>query len=171
MKKVNRKGFSTIEGVLLIVIAAIVVFVIWYVFHTKNNTNNIYGNAANTSSTTPAATKQSNAKNNATTSSIIQTKTDSKLGKYLADSSGKPLYTYSQDTENTSNCTGACLTNWPVYKATSSSASLPANVGTITRSDGTLQYTYKKKPLYYFTCDTSSGITGNGVDGFNIATP
>ncbi|HET6864220.1 MAG TPA: hypothetical protein VFH37_03440 [Candidatus Saccharimonadales bacterium] len=171
MKKANRKGFSTIEAVLVIVIIAIVGFVVWYVFHTKNTTNNIYGNAANTSTTAPAATKKSPTKTTTNTSSIIQTKTDSKLGQYLADSSGKPLYTYSQDTDNTSNCFGSCLTNWPAYKATSSSTSLPANVGTITRSDGTVQYTYNKKPLYYFSGDTSGTITGNGVEGFSIATP
>ena len=172
MKKVNRKGFSTIEAILVIVIIAIVAFVIWYIFHTKNTTNNIYGNAANTSSSTPAPTKQTSNKNTASTASIIQTKTDPKLGKYLADGSGKPLYTYSQDTDNTSNCTGSCLTNWPPYKATSSSANLPANVATITRSDGGgVQYTYQKKPLYYFSGDSAGKVTGNGVDGFNIATP
>lgn len=171
MKKINREGFSTIEAVLVIVIIAIVGFVVWYVFHTKNTTNNIYGNAANTSATVPAATNKSTTKPTSSASSIIQTKTDPKLGQYLADGSGKPLYTYSQDTDNTSNCSGSCLANWPVYKATSSSASLPANVGTITRSDGTVQYTYNKKPLYYFSGDTSGSITGNGVEGFNIATP
>jgi predicted lipoprotein with Yx(FWY)xxD motif len=166
MKKASQKGFSAIEGVLIVVIIAIVGFVVWYVFHTKNNTNNIYGNTANTSTTTTPSTSS---KTNSTL--IIQTKTDPKLGKYLADGSGKPLYTYGQDTDNTSNCTGDCLTNWPPYKATSSSDSLPTNVGTITRSDGTVQYTYNKKPLYYFTGDTSTTPTGNGVDGFNVATP
>lgn len=168
MKKVSRKGFSTVEAILIIVIIAIVGFVVWYVFHTKNNTNNIYSNAANTQTTPPPSTSSSSK----TSSTIIQTKTDPKLGQYLADGSGKPLYTYSQDTDNTSNCTGSCLTNWPAYKATSSTANLPANVGTITRTDGGgVQYTYKKKPLYYFSGDTSSTPTGNNVDGFVLATP
>ncbi|HET7827364.1 MAG TPA: hypothetical protein VFK97_00670 [Candidatus Saccharimonadales bacterium] len=166
MKKFSQKGFSTIETVLVLVIIAIIAGVVWYVFHTKNNTNSIYGNAANTSMTVPA--KKSTA---STTKLIIQTKTDSKLGKYLADGNGKPLYTYSKDTANTSNCTGSCLTNWPIYKASSSTTVLPANVGTITRADGSIQYTYNKKPLYYFSGDTGTAITGNGLDGFNIATP
>lgn len=171
MKKLSRKGFSTIEAILVIVIVAIVAFVVWYVFHTKNNTNNIYGNAANTQTTVPATTNKAKTSTNTSAKPIVQTKTDSKLGKYLADGNGKPLYTYDQDTDNTSNCTGSCLTNWPAYKATSSSASLPTNVGTITRSDGSVQYTYNKKPLYYFSGDTGSTITGNGVEGFSIATP
>lgn len=169
MKKVSRKGFSTIEAVLVLIIIAIVGFVIWYVFHTKNTTNNIYGNAANTSSQTPA---QSSTNNSTSTKPIIQTKTDATLGKYLADGNGKPLYIYAKDTANTSNCTGSCLSNWPAYKATSTTANLPANVGTITRSDGGgVQYTYKKMPLYYFTGDTGSSPTGNGVQEFTIATP
>jgi predicted lipoprotein with Yx(FWY)xxD motif len=169
MKKSSQKGFSAIEGVLVVVIIAIVAFVVWYVFHTKNNTNNIYGNAANTQTTVPPASNKTSTSTSA--KPIIQTKTDSKLGKYLADGNGKPLYTYSQDTANTSNCTGSCLTNWPAYKAASSLTSLPTNVGTITRSDGGVQYTYNKKPLYYFSGDTGSTITGNGVEGFSVATP
>lgn len=161
MKKVSQKGFSAIEAILVVVIVGLLGFVVWYVFHTKSSTDNTYGNAANVQTTPPPSS---------TTKSVIQTKTDSKVGKYLADGSGKPLYTYNQDTDNTSNCTGSCLSNWPAYKATSTS-NLPANVSTITRSDGTVQYTYKKKPLYYFTSDSAGNITGNGLEGFSVATP
>ena len=160
MKKYSQKGFSAIEAVLVVVIVGLLGFVVWYVFHTKSTTDTTYGNAAN----------QTTTKTTSTPKALIETKTDSKVGKYLADGSGKPLYTYSQDTDNTGNCTGDCLSNWPAYKATSTS-SLPAHVGTITRSDGSVQYTYNKKPLYYFTGDSAGKITGNGLEGFNIATP
>jgi len=167
MKKSNQKGFSAIEAVLIVVIIAIVGFVVWYVFHTKSSTDNTYSNASNTQ-TAPQTSNKSSASTAA--KPVVQTKTDSKVGQYLADGSGKPLYTYNQDTDNTSNCTGSCLSNWPAYKATST-ASLPANVGTITRSDGTVQYTYNKKPLYYFTGDSGGQVTGNGLEGFSVATP
>jgi predicted lipoprotein with Yx(FWY)xxD motif len=49
---------------------------------------------------------------------------------------------------------------------------VPTNVGTITRTDGGVQYTYKKMPLYYYVGDTSAGqITGDGVNGFSVAKP
>ena len=166
MKK-TPKGFSVIEAVLVLIIVALLGFVVWYVFHTKSSTDNTYGNASNAQTAPQISNKNSNS---TAAKPIVETKTDSKLGQYLADGSGKPLYTYNLDTDNTSNCTGSCLSNWPAYKATST-ASLPANVGTITRSDGTVQYTYKKKPLYYFTSDSAGKVTGNGIEGFDIATP
>jgi predicted lipoprotein with Yx(FWY)xxD motif len=174
MRKFNQRGFSPVETTLVLVIVGLVAFVAWYVFHTKSDTDTTLGNAANTqtevssgNSTKPTPSKTS------TAAAVVVTKTDSKGTKYLADPAGKTLYTYDQDTDNKSNCTGSCLSTWPAYKATSSSASLPTNVGTITRSDdGSLQYTYKKMPLYYFASDTSAGqVTGNGVNGFSQATP
>jgi predicted lipoprotein with Yx(FWY)xxD motif len=166
MKKRVEGGFSPVETILVLIIVGLVAFVGWYVFHTKSNTDATYGNAANVQSNLPTKTKAST-----TASKIVQTKTDSKLGQYLADANGNALYTYDKDTDNTSNCSGSCLTNWPAYKATSTSATLPTNVGTITRSDGGVQYTYKKKPLYTFTSDTAGKVTGDGVEGFSVAKP
>jgi len=113
---------------------------------------------------------KSSSTNPTTSGQIIQTKTDTKLGSYLADSSGKPLYTYAKDTSGVSNCSGSCLSNWPAYTATTT-GSLPAHVGTITRSDGSKQYTYDGLPLYTFTGDTGGSVTGDGVEDFHIAKP
>jgi predicted lipoprotein with Yx(FWY)xxD motif len=174
MRKFNQRGFSPVETTLVLVIVGLVAFVAWYVFHTKSDTDTTLGNAANTQTEVSSgnSTKSTPSKTS-TATTVVVTKTDSKGTKYLADPAGKTLYTYDQDTDNKSNCTGSCLSTWPVYKATSSSASLPTNVGTITRSDdGSLQYTYKKMPLYYFTGDTSAGkVTGDGVNSFSLATP
>lgn len=167
MKK-SQKGFSAIEAVLILVIVGLLGFVVWYVFHTKSSTDNTYGNASNVQTTPPPVSNKTSS--NTAAKPVVQTKTDSKLGKYLADGSGRPLYTYNLDTDNTSNCSGSCLSSWPAYKA-SSTASLPANIGTITRSDGTVQYTYNKKPLYYFTGDSAGKVTGDGLEGFSVATP
>ena len=44
-------------------------------------------------------------------------------------------------------------------------------LGTLTRPDGTTQVTYRGMPLYYWQGDTKSGdVTGNGVEGFAVAT-
>lgn len=104
--------------------------------------------------------------------SVLTTKTDSKVGKYLATPSGAPLYTYASDSNSVSNCSGACLSNWPAYQATGDTSNLPAGVGVMTRSDnGQKQYTYNGMPLYTFTSDSNGQVTGDGVEGFHVAKP
>ena len=107
----------------------------------------------------------------AASGSIVQTKTASSVGQYLADANGSALYTYGGDTIGVSNCSGSCLYTWPVYGPTSTSASLPANVTIITRSDGSKQYAYKGMPLYTFTSDSAGQVTGDNVSNFHIAKP
>ncbi len=120
--------------------------------------------AASTASKTTSAPAASGA--------VIVTKTSSTLGDYLTDPSGKALYTSAGDTNGMSNCTGACLSAWPAYIDSGSTANLPAGVGTITRTDnGKTQYTFKGLPLYYFASDASGDATGNGVGGFHLAKP
>jgi len=122
----------------------------------SNNTN------SNQSSKTPNQATQSN--------SVVLVKTSPAFGQYLTDPSGRALYTYNADTSGVSNCTGSCLSNWPIYQATGSTTNLPANIGTIKRTDsGQTQYTYNGLPLYYFTGDSGSQVTGNGIDNFSIA--
>ena len=106
------------------------------------------------------------------TGQIVQTKTSSSVGAYLADANGKALYTYEHDSTGVSNCTGSCLANWPAYIATGSTSSLPAHVGTFKRSDGPTQYTYNGMPLYTFISDSQAGsVTGDGSEGFHVAKP
>jgi predicted lipoprotein with Yx(FWY)xxD motif len=131
----------------------------------KTNTPSAPAYSSPTASNTPSN------QNKSSTASVVQTKTSSSLGQYLATSSGSALYTYGLDTSGVSNCTGSCLTTWPIYVATSSSASLPANVKTFTRSDGGLQYSYKGMPLYTFTGDSSGQVSGDGVNNFHVAKP
>lgn len=135
----------------------------FWVFHkpSKNNNN------------TNANSASQNSKNNApaVNNAVLVTKTASSVGQYLADPSGKPLYTYGADTSGKSNCTGSCLSIWPAYQAKSTS-NLPAGVGVITRSDnGQKQYTYNGLPLYFFVSDTNGQVTGNNVQNFQVAKP
>ena len=75
----------------------------------------------------------------------------------LMDAKGMTLYTWDNDKEaNKSSCTGMCLMNWPALKA----AATDKDTGewkVITRDDGSKQWAYKGKPLYYFVMDTASG--------------
>lgn len=90
-----------------------------------------------------------------------------KSGDYQVDAIGMSLYTFDKDTKNTSNCTGSCLTNWPPYLVKGDvPKTLPEYVGTMKRSDGTMQYTWYDKPLYYYLGDKKAGdINGDGVGG------
>ncbi|RAP74136.1 cupredoxin domain-containing protein [Paenibacillus montanisoli] len=92
--------------------------------------------------------------------------TSVELGNYLTDANGRTLYYFDKDTPDRSVCEGQCLVNWPAYHADGDSA--PTGVasgdfGTITRSDGSKQSTYKGYPLYYFIKDTKHGDF-NGQD-------
>ncbi len=90
-----------------------------------------------------------------------------KLGSVLADTKGMTLYTYDKDTGTTSTCYGVCAQKWPPYLSTGAgSTTLPANIGVTKRTDGTTQYTWMGKPLYYYAGDTKAGeVTGNGLAG------
>lgn len=172
MRKANQRGYSSIEIVLVLVIVGLIAFIGWYVFHTKSDINTTLGSAASTQIQPPKqAVKKTAAAATATTAQVVTTKTSSTLGQYLADPNNKALYTYGADTAGVSNCSGSCLTDWPIYSAASAPSTLPANVTVITRSDGTKQYAYKGMPLYTFTSDSAGQVTGNGISNFNVAKP
>lgn len=154
------------------IIAIIVVIILagggYAIFHKSSGNNDDTGSAAANNPSSSQSSEQTAPSNKP--AAIIQTKNDSKLGAYLADSGGQPLYTYGGDSQGVSNCTGSCLYSWPVYQATATSG-LPANVTVITRSDGIKQYAYKGLPLYTFTADSSGQPTGDNVSNFHIAKP
>jgi predicted lipoprotein with Yx(FWY)xxD motif len=78
-------------------------------------------------------------------------------GGNLTDAKGMTLYTFDNDKEpNKSACTGNCLNNWPVLKAEATDKDL-GDFKVITRDDGTKQWAYKGKPLYYFSMDKAAG--------------
>ncbi|MGZ6005242.1 MAG: COG4315 family predicted lipoprotein [Candidatus Saccharimonadales bacterium] len=136
----------------------------YLIFHKSDNTNN---SSTSGSNSTPTSTPTSNSSSG---SAVIKTASDSSVGQYLADGSGKPLYTYGADTSGVSNCSGSCLSSWPAY-APGPTTSLPANVTIIKRSDGSSQYAYKGLPLYYFTSDSAGQVSGDGVSNFHVAKP
>lgn len=98
-----------------------------------------------------------------------------------------PVYSYTTDTATASKCTGACAIGWPPVLTNSKPAVesplAAASVGTLKRSDGTSQVTYKGRPLYLFAYEGIApqgmgyAATGNGngvkVGGgvFDLVTP
>lgn len=103
---------------------------------------------------------------------VVAVKHSGKLGTILAAGSKKlTVYMFEGDKGATSSCAGACASVWPPVTTsgspTASGAASSAALGTITRSDGTTQVTYKGHPLYFFARDKDSGDAyGQGVKGF-----
>jgi len=75
--KINQKGLSAVEGLLLVVIAAIIGFTGWYVGHTQSSTNKTL---TSDNSTTPSFKKK--AKSNNTDITADWTAYTSTLGKF-----------------------------------------------------------------------------------------
>jgi predicted lipoprotein with Yx(FWY)xxD motif len=96
------------------------------------------------------------------------------FGTVLTGPNGLTLYTYARDTATESTCTGSCAAAWPPLAATGqlmAGAGVTGRLGTLTRPDGTTQVTYDGRPLYYWEGDTKAGdVTGDGIDGFSVAT-
>jgi predicted lipoprotein with Yx(FWY)xxD motif len=101
------------------------------------------------------------------TATLMKVKT--RIGPVLADSKGFTLYWYAKDTAMASACTGGCATAWPPVTGKPAAAMgvrLTGKFGTITRSGGIVQATYKGHPLYTYAGDTSPGqVKGNGLGG------
>jgi len=131
-------------------------------------------NSSKTAKATPRAVISSSQKTKPVVinNSIVVTKSNSKVGSYLADPQGNTLYTYSGDSNGVSNCTGSCLILWPPYTDKGSTTNLPTDFGTIKRTDNhEIQFTFKGKPLYFYAADKTGQVNGNGVGGFSVARP
>lgn len=103
-------------------------------------------------------------------STVITTKTVAN-GTFLTDVSGRTVYLWTKDSADKSVCSGTCAGAWPPVPATStvtaSGGAKAADLGMITRSDGTRQVTYDGHPLYYFAGDSGPGqVHGQGNNGF-----
>ena len=119
-----------------------------------------------TQASSPAATGQA-----AGTAAVSLTAISGIPGKFLVGSTGRTLYLFEADKNGTSACSGACAAAWPPDTVTGTpqagSGVQQSLLGTIKRSDGTMQLTYNGHPLYYFTADTAGGAAhGQGVKAF-----
>ncbi|MGH2904318.1 MAG: COG4315 family predicted lipoprotein [Solirubrobacteraceae bacterium] len=94
------------------------------------------------------------------------------LGSILvAGPKGRTVYLFVADKGPSSTCSGACAEVWPPVTTSASpkaaAGASSADLGTITRSDGTKQVTYKGHPLYYYVGDPNGGQTsGQGINSF-----
>ena len=83
----------------------------------------------------------------------------------LTNRDGRTLYTFDQDSDSKSNCNGGCLAAWPAF--TVGNASLAdGNFSVIARDDGTQQWAFQGRPLYFYGGDARPGeVNGDNKGG------
>ena len=85
----------------------------------------------------------------------------------LTNASGRTIYSFAPDTPNHSTCYGTCAAYWPPVTGTPTAGPgvTLSKLGTIARTDGTIQVTYDGHPLYTYIGDTGPGqASGNNID-------
>jgi predicted lipoprotein with Yx(FWY)xxD motif len=86
-------------------------------------------------------------------------------GEVLAGTNGMTLYTFKKDAKGVSNCNGDCAKAWPPLMA-EAGAKDDDDYTVIKRKDGSMQWAYYGKPLYYWVKDKKEGdVTGDGFKG------
>ncbi len=108
---------------------------------------------------------------NAGTSSRRVVARSSSYGHILFDGRGFVLYAFTHDRRGRSTCSGACAKAWPPYlvrrRPLAGGGAKASLVGTVRRTDGRLQATYARRPLYYYVGDRKPGqILCQGVSEF-----
>ena len=93
------------------------------------------------------------------------------LGMILVSSKGRTLYLFAKDKNGKSSCTTSCAKYWPPLvsqgKPTAGPGVKASLVGQTKRSDGSMQVTYNRHPLYTFALDTQAGqVNGEGSSNF-----
>ena len=96
-----------------------------------------------------------------------------KPGTVVVTSNQRALYLFAKDSSGRSNCSGSCAQAWPALPAVGSLSVAKGSglnqklLGKMRRSDGKLQVTYNRHPLYTFSGDKKAGdIKGEGVNAF-----
>ncbi|HVS84683.1 MAG TPA: hypothetical protein VHD91_03540 [Gaiellaceae bacterium] len=86
----------------------------------------------------------------------------SQYGKVLFTGSHQALYAFEKDKGGKSSCYGACAKAWPPLLTTGKPVAGTGTdemlLGTVKRSDGTEQVTYKGHPLYTYSGDSTGHV-------------
>ena len=83
----------------------------------------------------------------------------------LAAPNGMTLYTFDKDSGGMSACYDDCAKNWPPFLG-KTDEKMPEGWALLKRTDGTMQWTYDGKPVYFFKGDAAKGdATGDGKGG------
>jgi len=108
---------------------------------------------------------------------IAQAFFDGKMQQVLATPQGLTLYYSTNDTADTSNCTGSCLNDWKPYTVGSGTPTGPSNstlfLTTLSAPNGGSQLAISGHPLYTYAKDQQIGDANGAGAGpsWHVATP
>jgi predicted lipoprotein with Yx(FWY)xxD motif len=121
--------------------------------------------ATSTASSRPATSQA------APTVHTVQASVGGKTETVLVNSQGLPLYYYLNDTAAKSAVTGGLAALWPPLTSGSPAATgLTGKLAAVMDAHGD-QVAYNGHLLYTFADDQAGQVTGQGVQGFFVATP
>jgi predicted lipoprotein with Yx(FWY)xxD motif len=119
----------------------------------------------------PAGSPPSASQQAAATVRTAQATVAGKTETILINSQGQPLYYYVSDTPAKSLVTGGLAALWPsVTSASPAATGLNGPLAAVSDSHGH-QVAYNGHLLYTFVEDHAGQVTGQGVQGFFVATP
>jgi predicted lipoprotein with Yx(FWY)xxD motif len=83
----------------------------------------------------------------------------------LTAQNGMTLYVFDKDKGDQSVCYDDCAAHWPAYVGTADEK-MPGDWKLVQRTDGTMQWTYDGKPVYFYMDDKAKGdAKGDGKGG------
>lgn len=87
------------------------------------------------------------------------------LAGMIMDGKGNTLYIFDKDVGGKPSCYDACAAKWPPYLGKADDK-LTEGWTLVDRTDGTKQWAYDGKPMYYFAGDKKAGdMMGDGMGG------
>jgi predicted lipoprotein with Yx(FWY)xxD motif len=83
----------------------------------------------------------------------------------LTAANGMTLYVFDKDVGGVPSCYKECAAMWPAALAKTGDK-MGAGWTTVKRTDGTMQWTFDKHPLYFYASDKKKGDKlGDGIGG------
>ena len=129
------------------------------------------GITAAAATTSHASSQTAASQPGAVTVRTVQATVGGKTETILVNSQGLPLYYYLNDTAASSAVTGGLAALWPPVTAASPAATgLTGKLAAVMDIHGD-QVAYNGHLLYTFADDQAGQVTGQGVQGFFVATP
>jgi predicted lipoprotein with Yx(FWY)xxD motif len=129
------------------------------------------GITAAAATTSHASSQTAASQPGAATVGTVQATVGGKTETILVNSQGLPLYYYLNDTAASSAVTGGLAALWPPVTAASPAATgLTGKLAAVMDIHGD-QVAYNGHLLYTFADDQAGQVTGQGVQGFFVATP
>jgi predicted lipoprotein with Yx(FWY)xxD motif len=129
--------------------------------------------AASSSSTAAPATasKTAAASAGSATVNVTTATVNGQSEQILVNARGLPLYTYGPDTPAQSHVSGGLAALWPpLVSGSPSEAGATGTLSLVSDANGQ-QVRYNGHFLYTFIDDTPGRVSGQGVQGFFVATP